>query len=589
MELVDQQGFLQIAVLAVVCLCAGFHSVAHREEFQVMESDFCQTVVPLDVVLVGQGAAVQLQIQLAAEGVRVVDVGFQLLHEAADGGVLGLGAALQILAAPCHFHHFILGSAAAVTEAIGNQLPVRHILLTDGVGALGAVYILIEVLGSRPDVGFVQVREHAGAVQALPVEGVIGELVGVVPGHLGGQEVFHAAALHDLGNSGGVTEGIRQPEGVGGKAEVFPGEPLAPQELAHHGFAGGDVAVAFHPNAAVGLIAALCHLFLNPLEQLGIVAADHFAVESGALHKGVLGILLHQVQLVGVGAGALLDGFAHMPQPGGVHMGVADDAYGRSGGAVVACQGGRHDLLTLFQCRIEFLAADALGVIVQHFVESQHHIDELCLAVAGFIQHFHQLGEGAEIEIEIGDLVVFDADFHGAEGEAEVAVIRFFQGHTAHHIVTGIEFQINVDFLSGLGLFHQHIAVVVAVAGHNDFCGKGAEGFSVHPQHGFIAADSGPQEQRPSCILLGHGIAGFEPAVGAFPAPDISGLDGGKQAVLRDGVQRFAGLVSGNRQVTDLLENSSVQGVFKALQLSDHPLDLLVIQHGFPSFQNNRF
>ena len=339
--------------------------------------------------------------------------------------------------------------------------------------------------------GLVQVREDLCAIDALPVEGIIGELVGVVPSHLGGEEVLHTAALHDLGDSSGITKGIRQPEGIGGKAEVFPGKALAPQELTHHRFAGGDIAVAFHPNAAVRLIAAFGHLFLNTAEQLGIVTADNFTMEGRALHKGVLGILLHQIQLVGVGASTLLNGFAHVPQPSSVHVGVANNAYRGSGRAVMPCQSGGHDLLALFQSSIEFLAADAVGIIVQHFMESQHHIDKFGLTVAGFVQNFHQLIEGAQVEVEVSDLVVLHADIHGSEGEPEIIARVLLKGHATHNIVARIEFQVDLDVLSFLGVLYQHVTVVVAMAGNYDLSGKSAKGFAVHPEQCFIAAYMG--------------------------------------------------------------------------------------------------
>ena len=62
-----------------------------------------------------------------------------------------------------------------------------------------------------------------------------------------------------------------------------------------------------HPITKSGEQCASCHSDGRAaVEGTGSASATEtgltFAVESGALHKGVLGILLHQVQLVGVGA-----------------------------------------------------------------------------------------------------------------------------------------------------------------------------------------------------------------------------------------------------------------------------------------------
>ena len=146
--------------------------------------------------------------------------------------------------------------------------------------------------------GAVEVGKDLSAVDALPIEGVIGEDVGIVPIHLGGEEVVNVAALHYLRDRGAVAEGIGQPEAVGGVAEILPRETLTPEELTHHGFARGDVAVAFDPNAAVRLISALGDLLFDALKELGIIPANHIGVAGGALDEFILGVLLHKGELI---------------------------------------------------------------------------------------------------------------------------------------------------------------------------------------------------------------------------------------------------------------------------------------------------
>ncbi len=68
---------------------------------------------------------------------------------------------------------------------------------------------------------------------------------------------------------------------------------LSPEELPYKGLAGGYIAVALYPYAAVGLVSALLDLFLNPLKKLRIVFENHIAVAGGALDESVFGILLH--------------------------------------------------------------------------------------------------------------------------------------------------------------------------------------------------------------------------------------------------------------------------------------------------------
>ena len=59
------------------------------------------------------------------------------------------------------------------------------------------------------------------------------------------------------------------------------------------GLAGGDIAIAFHPNAAVWLIAAFPYALLHPFKKGRIIPADHLAVIGGALNKRIFRILLH--------------------------------------------------------------------------------------------------------------------------------------------------------------------------------------------------------------------------------------------------------------------------------------------------------
>ena len=138
-------------------------------------------------------------------------------------------------------------------------------------------------------------HEHPGAVDALPVEVFIGEAVGVVPAQLGGQEIVNRTALHNLWNRRAVTKGIGQPEAVGGIAELLAVVPLAPEELADHRLAGGDVAVTLHPDGAVRLVASLGDFLANALEQRGVVPADQLGVIGRALDELVFGILFHEV------------------------------------------------------------------------------------------------------------------------------------------------------------------------------------------------------------------------------------------------------------------------------------------------------
>ena len=147
--------------------------------------------------------------------------------------------------------------------------------------------------------------------------------------------------------------------------------------------------------------------------------------------------------------------------------------------------------------------------------------------------------------------------------------------------MAGVKFQINGDLLSGLRIFHYHVAVVVPVTRYHDFGGKGAERLPVDPEQRLIAAHLWPQEQRPSRQLLRNLPAGPEPAVYPFSTPVTPHCHGCKKAFIGDLIKGFPGLIEGNGKIGDLLENHCVQSVLISLQLRKHPVNLFFVEHNY--------
>src|SRR5699024_8131647 len=81
-------------------------------------------------------------------------------------------------------------------------------------------------------------------------------------------------------------------------------------------------------------------------------------------------------------------------------------------------------------------------------------------------------------------------------------------------------------------------------------------------------------------------IAGFKPAVDILASPDIAGLHGFEQGVVRNIVKLLFGLISADRQFTNLFKNHMIQSILKALELSKHTQNLLVIQHSLFLFSS---
>ena len=152
----------------------------HRHIFQIPEGKLRLSVVPFNHMLIGQRAPVQLQIQLPA-----IDGGFhqtllQLLHETAHCGMGGSGHPLQILKALCHFDHAEFGTSASVPEAVGDQPHSGNRALLNGIAAFFQ-QVLLKGSRIRPHMRAVEMHQNLRAVDALPIKGVIGKYIGIIP------------------------------------------------------------------------------------------------------------------------------------------------------------------------------------------------------------------------------------------------------------------------------------------------------------------------------------------------------------------------------------------------------------------------
>ncbi|MDQ0822622.1 hypothetical protein QFZ69_003501 [Arthrobacter sp. V1I7] len=162
--------------------------------------------------------------------------------------------------------------------------------------------------------------EQPGAVDALPVEGVVGHPVDLVPGDLLGQEPFAAGGLDDLREGCRVAERVRKPRFQALHAELVQEEALAFQELAGHRLTARHVGVRLDPHATHGNELAGLDLFPDAPEQLRVIFLDPGQLLGRGAGKHEPGILVNERDHVGERPGALADGLPHRPQPGGVEM-----------------------------------------------------------------------------------------------------------------------------------------------------------------------------------------------------------------------------------------------------------------------------
>ena len=420
--------------------------------------------------------------------------------------------------------------------------------------------------------GTVEVDQHSGAVDSLPVKGIVRKYIGIVPRHLGGQEIFDPAALHNLGEGCAVAEGIRQPESIRCIIKIFPGKFLSPHELADHVLPGRDIAVAFHIYAAIGLIPPLCHSLFDILKEGRVHLFDNLTVVSRALYKGILRVLIHQVHLVGIGSGTFLLRLSPMPEPCRIHMRMPDETGVGCGGPVFHLENLFQDFVRPAHLHAENLRLLVLEIIGYQVVDLQHGADKGRPAVALLLQGLHHLVGHSQVKIKFRHLFVLQADLHGMIFNP-VLFLRFYkEGLRPLDIMVGIILEGHLDGLALMGLLAEHIAVMIPMAVYNEFGGKVTVGPAVHPQHSLIAPDAGIDEKPLSVQFPGNGVFPLKPAVDALPLEYRAVLTGSKAGLLRHIVVPSVRLIRSHWHGSYNLEQFRLQPPLQPFQLGKRSL-----------------
>ena len=395
-ELVQQRVLPQLLELVVGVLEPAADRGQGGQELGLVQQMLAAPVALLGPGLGGEGAAVQLQVQLAVPHRRVRVLLAGPLEELLRGAELDLRGALEVGRAATGGHHLAGGTTTAVAPAEQVDADAGAALLLEVALEVGQ---LLTGEHAVVGVGRREVGEHAGAVDALPAEGVVGEGVDLVPGDLLGQEELVTGQRRDLRQCGGVAEGVRQPGLPGLHPEVLQEEPLAGHELAGHGLGAGHVGIRLHPHPAHRCEAPIGHALLDAGEQLGVAVLQPLVLLGGGGGEGDVRVVLDQRAHVGEGAGHLADGLPYRPQPGGVDVGVAGGQHrqGRRPG-----RGLQH--------RAQHLAGDpgsaghvvGVGGVQGRFQCAQDLVASLALLRQGD----HQSAQGAHVLRELPDLHV---------------------------------------------------------------------------------------------------------------------------------------------------------------------------------------
>ena len=176
------------------------------KQFGITQEKFADAVALFVRGLRGVGAAVQFEVELADPGCEVVRMGFGLPEEIDRALVLSQRGVVGSQLAATQKFKVPFGRA---TTAISVTEQVERLV---GAGVVTVIFDRVDdFLGfGRPVVGVCrrEVCPHARTVVSLPPERVVGELVGLVPADLLGQEVRDVELREDLGECCGIAEHV---------------------------------------------------------------------------------------------------------------------------------------------------------------------------------------------------------------------------------------------------------------------------------------------------------------------------------------------------------------------------------------------
>ena len=323
MELVDEelfpgfpQGFRGIG--------AARKPAQGRSQLHVAQEDFQLPVLPLQVRLGGEGAAMHLQVQLAipdGQVLRFVEVFLQVLLATGEGDLRHGGYFTKALHG---VEHLLGNAAAAVAVAVHAQRGRAGVFILVGVPVLHD----LRGRGGGDEMGGRDAGVYLAAVQPAPDEAVVRETVCVVPGgHLVGNVIPDAALPQDLRQDRAGAEHIGQPAVAAGLAELLAEIPLAVEELPGKAFRRGNIAVRFHVHSAGWLKLPGTHLFRDAGEQVRIVFLQGFKEERLGMGIDEGWEAVHELQLDQAGARVFLHGMDAPPVVGDIQVAVGDQRH----------------------------------------------------------------------------------------------------------------------------------------------------------------------------------------------------------------------------------------------------------------------
>ncbi len=111
---------------------------------------------------------------------------------------------------------------------------------------------------------------YFAAVNARPLERMVGENIDFVPIQFYCKEVIHARFFHYLRQRARKAEHVGQPQYPHILSELLVKKPLAVKHLPNKGFRARNVGIGLHPHSALRFESFIFYRLLNPPIKVGI-------------------------------------------------------------------------------------------------------------------------------------------------------------------------------------------------------------------------------------------------------------------------------------------------------------------------------
>ena len=264
-------------------------------------------------------------------------------------------------------------------------------------------------------------------------------------------------------------------------------------------------------------------------------------------------------------------------------MAVAGEYGFGSAFPVAAGQGRFHAAPCLYQGGTPDAFRNGGWVIIQYLMYFGKHIQNAGPPEGFPWKLLRKLHKDPEIQQKVQYVLIPGADGNPFCLETEIRNRTLLERLLPDDIMPGVELYGQPEPFPGPGMAADAVAVMVPVARHCDFGGKGSAGNPVFPQQGFIPAQIRIQIQRLSVQGRRDGVIGKEPAIAPRAAPQglsLTVFREREQRGIGHGVEPLLCLVHGKGENGGFGEDIRLVNFQGTGKLGEQFFVLSIIQHG---------